>query len=214
MKIKNIVMSVVFVLGSGSILSAQTPEEIIEKMSTEMKRGETEGFQMDLYMKLPIVGTISSHNMVLGKKVKAVVSSSDNKTVSWQDEKTKWSYDEKTNEITITAREQAQTQTAEAENGADVQIFNSVTKGYDCQITEENADTWYIVCNKAKSNKVKDAPKKMDIAVAKATYLPVYLRTKKSVVSISIENYTLGVSEESVLFDKSEYPNAKIVDKR
>ena len=54
----------------------------------------------------------------------------------------------------------------------------------------------------------------MDLAVSKATYLPIYLRMKQSVVSVSIEKVSIGVSEKSVTFNPAEYPNAKIIDKR
>lgn len=44
--------------------------------------------------------------------------------------------------------------------------------------------------------------------------LPICLRAKASLFTYSIENYALGVSEESVTFDPSAYPGATIVDKR
>ena len=50
--------------------------------------------------------------------------------------------------------------------------------------------------------------------VSKATYLPICLRAKASLFTFSIENYALGVTEESVTFDPAAYPNANIIDKR
>ena len=60
----------------------------------------------------------------------------------------------------------------------------------------------------------KDDAKKIDLVVSKATYLPVSLKTKSLLFTVSIENYALGVSEESVTFDPAAYPDARIVDKR
>ena len=54
----------------------------------------------------------------------------------------------------------------------------------------------------------------MELSVSKATYLPICLRAKASLFTFSIENYALGVTEESVTFDPAAYPNANIIDKR
>ena len=208
---KCIVMAFAAMLFAGTTLSAQTPEEIIDRMSTEMDRGDTEGFAMDLNMKIPIVGTVSSHNMILGDKMKSVITSDDKSSIMWSDATTTWSYDEKTGEITI---ENKKPTTDEKKDDDNMSAFNNITDGYDLTLKKETSDAWYIVCKKSKSNKDKDDPKKMELTVSKATYLPISLRTKQSLITISIENYTLGVSEESVTFNPAEYPNATIVDKR
>lgn len=73
--------------------------------------------------------------------------------------------------------------------------FDRITEGYTLHLQKETADAWYILCKKARTNKDKDDPKKMELAVAKATYLPIYLRMKKSFITVSIENVTIGVSD-------------------
>ena len=65
-----------------------------------------------------------------------------------------------------------------------------------------------------KDNKDKDDPKRIDLAVSKATYLPVYMKTKAKGIKISMENFKLGVNETEVTFNPADYPNAKIIDER
>ena len=50
---KFIIMAFAAMLFAGTTLLAQTPEEIIDRMSTEMERGDTEGFAMYINMKYP-----------------------------------------------------------------------------------------------------------------------------------------------------------------
>ena len=90
MRIKYIVAALVAVLLCGAGLSAQTPEEIVKKMSAQMDRAETEGVVMDLNIKMPIIGMVNSHNLVLGDKMKTTVTSKDKKAIMWIDATTKW----------------------------------------------------------------------------------------------------------------------------
>ena len=210
MGIKNIVAALAAVLICGSGLYAQTPEEIVGKMSKQMERAETEGLVMDLNMKLPVIGSITSHNLIRGDKMKVTVSGKGKKAVMWSDGTTRWEYDEEAGEITV----QSQKQSDSKKENSEMKAFDSLTEGYDLILEKETADAWYILCKKSKSNKDKDDPAKMDLAVSKATYLPIYLRMKQSVVSVSIEKVSIGVSEKSVTFNPAEYPNAKIIDKR
>ena len=92
--------------------------------------------------------------------------------------------------------------------------FESLSYGYDLKLERETADAWYITCKKSRDNKKKDDPKKIDLAVSKATWLPIYIRVKQLGVSVSFDNVTLGVSEESVTFRESDYPGVPIIDKR
>lgn len=210
MGIKNIVAALAAVLICGSGLYAQTPEEIVGKMSKQMDRAETEGLVMDLNMKLPVIGSITSHNLIRGDKMKVTVSGKGKKAVMWSDGTTRWEYDEEAGEITV----QSQKQSDSKKENSEMKAFDSLTEGYDLILEKETADAWYILCKKSKSNKDKDDPAKIDLAVSKATYLPIYLRMKQSVVSVSIEKVSIGVSEKSVTFNPAEYPNAKIIDKR
>ncbi|MBR3074739.1 MAG: hypothetical protein IKH11_03155 [Bacteroidales bacterium] len=208
MRVKYLFAALAALFLSGSFLFAQTPEEIVERMIAEMDRGSAEGFSMDFNMKIPIVGTVCSHNMVLGDKMKTQITGKDKSSTSWSDATTKWTYDNRTGEITI------ENKASSSSDNSDTKAFDNIADGYKLTLKKETADAWYIVCNKLKSNKNKDDAKKMELTVSKATYLPICLRAKASLFTFSIENYALGVTEESVTFDSAAYPNATIVDKR
>lgn len=192
-------------------LYAQTPEEIVQKMDEQLARADAEGFTMDFSMKMPIVGTIKSHNMIRGHKMRMEILNAEVPTVTWTDETTKWDYDGKTGEITITNKEESSDSEKE---GSNLNTFNNITDGYDVILQKETEDAWYFLCKKSKTNKVKDDPKKMDLVVSKGTYLPLLLSAKQSVFTIGFENITIGVPEESVTFNPAEFPDAKIIDKR
>ncbi len=210
MNVKHVVMALAASLIAGTILSAQTPEEIVQKMSTEMQKGDTEGFAMDLSIKMPIIGTVTAHNLINEKKMRSTIVGMDKTTINWSDPTTKWEYDSSTEEVTITAKESPTTEN----NDTDYGIPDGIVKGYKLKLIKETPDAWYIVCKKARDNKDKDDPKKMELIVSKATYLPICISSKRSVISVRIENYTLGVPESSVTFDAAEFPSAKIIDNR
>ena len=204
-------MAVFAILLGATALQAQTPEEIIERMSEQLDRCEKEGYEMDMVLKIPIIGEFRTHNMILGDKLRMEMVKGDKKSMAWSDKDTQWDYDPEKKEITITKREAKKTTTEEK---SDLSTFDSITEGYDVSLKKEDADAWYIVCKKSKSNKDKDDPKQMDIAVSKSTYLPVYLKTKQSGITVSLENFVLGVSDESVTFNPADFPNTTIIDKR
>jgi hypothetical protein len=54
----------------------------------------------------------------------------------------------------------------------------------------------------------------MTVVVANGSYYPISLSTKMSGITITMRGISFGVTEKQVTFNKSEYPNAKIVDKR
>ena len=81
-------------------------------------------------------------------------------------------------------------------------------------MTDETDKAWYFECRKSKSNKDKDAPKTINLAVAKGTYYPVSLSTKAKGVTLSLRNISFGVSENKVTFNPKDYPDATVVDKR
>ncbi|MBQ9584163.1 MAG: hypothetical protein IJR25_07570 [Bacteroidales bacterium] len=209
MKSTKILAAILAMFICATTLGAQTAEEILQKMSEQLARADAEGFAMDLNMKLPIIGWVKTHSLMRGDKMRVEISGNDKTSVAWTDLVTQWEYNAQTNEITITKRD-----AAKKDDNSDLSTFGDIADGYDLSITKETADVWYILCKRSKGNKDKDAPKKMDLAVAKATYLPVYLKLKKSILEMSMENVTLGVSEASVTFNAAEFPTATIVDKR
>ena len=192
-------------------LNAQTPEEIVERMSTELAKGDSLGMTFDLVMTIPIIGTFSSTNSILGDKMKLVVSGKDNTNISWDDGTTNWDYDSAKNEVTITNSKPKENNDTSNDPG----LAASVSDGYDLSFDKKDDDNaWYIVCKKSRSNKSKDDPKRIDMAISKTTYLPIYTKTKAKGITISMENYVIGVTEEEVTFNPANYPTAKIIDER
>ena len=56
-------------------------------MMAQMDRGRIKGFSMDLNMKIPVLGTVHSHNSVLSDKLKTEVSSKEKSSIVWCDAK-------------------------------------------------------------------------------------------------------------------------------
>ena len=191
---------------------AQTAEEIITRMEAEMsKHDESEGTAMTMDMKIIFVGTISSRNYVLGDKMRIEAINDDGKNfVTWSDGKTEWVYDSEKNEIEIkNAKPKEKTETK-----GDTKLFQDITDGYEVKIDKETATEWHIRCKRSKSNPDKDAPKRMDLVVAKGTYWPVSLSTSVTAATVTMRDFSFGVTEEQVTFNPNEFPNATIVDKR
>jgi outer membrane lipoprotein-sorting protein len=190
---------------------AQTAEEIVSRMEAEMsKHDESEGFVMTMDVKIIIIGTISSRSYVLGDKMRIEASRDGNNFVTWSDGKTDWNYDSEKNEIEITnakPREKSETE-------GDTKLFKGITDGYDIKIDKETATEWHIRCKRSRSNPDKDAPKRMDLVVAKETYWPVSLSTSVTAASVTMRDISFGVTEKQVTFDAKQYPGATIVDKR
>ena len=127
--------------------------------------------------------------------------------ISWVDGDTEWTYNSKDNEIEIRKSE------GTGEEG-DMSMFIGITEGYDVSIDKETTQAWYLLCKKSKSNPDKDAPKKIDLVVAKRTYFPISLKTKVSNMTMTMRDISYGVTEKQVTFNPKDYPNATIMDKR
>lgn len=188
---------------------AQTPEEILNRMSEVWDTHEPEGLIMTVDTKFPVVGTISMKNYSLGNKTRSETTKMGIHIVVWDDGVTSYSYTEKTNKVKI---EDSVVEDA-SENG-DTELFTDVTEGYDLSIKKETADSWLILCQKSKSNPDKDAPKKVEITVAKGTFYPMSLKTKMEGISLTMRDISFGVKEDFVTFRMEDYPNAIVEDKR
>ena len=190
---------------------AQTAEEIVSRMDAEMsKHDESEGVAMTMDMKIIIIGTISSRSYILGDKMRIEADRDDNHFITWSDGKTDWTYDSEKNEVVITNAKPKE----KSETDSDTKMFSGITEGYDVKIDKETATEWHIRCKRSKSNPDKDAPKRMDLVVAKGTYWPVSLTTSLTAATVTMRDLSYGVSEAQVTFDPKEFPNATIVDKR
>ena len=200
--------SLVCFLGMAGVLVAQTPQEIISRMEAEMNKHDKEGLIMTVDAKVPILGTMTTKTYTLGTKARFEASMMGVDVVTWTDGQTTWTYDSKKNEVEI------RKQDGDTETEGDAEMFNGITEGYDVSINKETATTWNLLCKKSKSNKDKDAPKKMELVVAKGNYMPVSLKTKLSGIGITMRNISFGVTEKQVTFNANDYPGVTIVDKR
>ena len=201
-------LSIIFFVAMAAVAVAQTPQEIISRMETEMEKHEKEGIIMTVDAKISILGTVTTKTYSLGDKMRSEGKMMGIEIITWTDGNTEWSYNSKTNEVKISTQEES------SETEGDAEMFSDITDGYDVTIDKETDKAWYLLCKKSKSNKDKDDPKKIELAIAKKTYMPISLKTKMSGVTITMRDISFGVTEKQVTFDAKEYPNAKIVDKR
>lgn len=204
---KKVVISILAALLTASVLFAQTPEEIIARMNKETDRFNQEGFSMVMDMKLPILGTFSTKMSILGDKYKAMVEVRGEKAYTWSDGVTDWVYDASENELTIK-------KATPSEAKGSVTALHNVTEGYDVTLKKETPEAWHFLCTKSKTNTKKDDPKRMDMVVSKATYLPISHSTSMKGVTVTLHDFAIGVTEAEVAFDPSLCPNAKIIDER
>lgn len=188
---------------------AQTAQEILAKMEEVFNQHENEGVAMNVETKIPLAGTLKMKTYTLGDKSRFEFKVMGLGFVIWDDGITEYTYDSKNNEISID-----HSSGTSPEDGGDVDMFSGITDGYDVSIKKQTADAWYIQCKKSKDNPEKDAPKTMDVVVAKGTYHPISLSTKMSGTSLVMKDLVFGVSEKDVTFDLGKYPGAKVVDKR
>ena len=204
-------LAIISFIALATTAMAQTAEEIVSRMNAEIsKHNESEGFAITMDMKIILVGTISSRSYILGDKMRIEANKDGKDFVTWSDGKTEWSYDSETNEIEIkNAKPKEKT-----DKDSNTKMFKDVTEGYDVRIDKETATEWHIRCKRSKSNPDKDAPKRMDLVVAKGTYWPVSLTTSVTAASVTMRDISFGVTESQVTFNEKDYPGVKIVDKR
>ena len=204
-------LAIISFIALATTAMAQTAEEIVSRMNAEIsKHNESEGFAITMDMKIILVGTISSRSYVLGDKMRLEANKDGKDFVTWSDGKTEWSYDSETNEIEIKNAKPKE----KSDKDSNTKMFKDVTEGYDVRIDKETATEWHIRCKRSKSNPDKDAPKRMDLVVAKGTYWPVSLTTSVTAASVTMRDISFGVTEEQVTFNSKDYPGVTIVDKR
>jgi outer membrane lipoprotein-sorting protein len=189
---------------------AQTPEEIVDRMSEAMEQLGNTGLRMTMDIKIPILGTMSTVAWSLGDKMRMEAEAMGKKIITWMDNDTEWTYTAEDNTITIKNRD-AQKPSSEQEN---MKMLDSVTEGYDVFLKKETDTAWYLQCKKSKSNTNKDDPKTMDLVVAKGTYHPVSLSARVSGITVTMRDLDFNVTEKQVTFNKADYPGVTIVDKR
>lgn len=193
---------------------AQTPHEILEKMSQAMDHDKSAGMAMTMDMKIPILGTYSVRTYTLGDKMRMDVTVKGKKQVVWEDGDIAYSYDSSKNTITVSEFKAQGGGGESSEDDDGLGMALSVTKGYDVKLLRETDEYWAFRCNKRKDNTNKDAPKQIDLSVQKDSYFLREMKTSMRGVTVTMRDFVLGVKEEDVTFDINMYKDAKIVDKR
>lgn len=194
-------------------LSAQTAEEIVERMSAEMDKGETLGTYFVFAFKIPLLGTVESEVSARGDRMRIIISGmGKGGDICWKDGQTEWNYDSEKNRITITNQQPSTSSSTDAGNGLDQ--LGGLGEGYDVSIDKETADAWYITCKKSRTNTNKDDPRRMDLVISKNTYLPISIKSKLSGFTCTISHVRIGVSEDEVTFDPADFPDVPVVDER
>lgn len=206
---KRILLLIAAVLAFPLVLPAQNADEIISRMEAEMAKSDQMGMAITLDMKIPILGSTAARMHIRGQKSRTDVVFKDVKSSIWMDETTTWTYTPSDNEVVIESRK-----ASSSSNEENLEMLEGVTDGYEVKLEKETSTAWYFTCKKLKSNADKDDPKKMDIVVAKKTYLPISVSTKVKGITVAMKDAALGVSEADVTFDASKYPGVKITDKR
>ena len=158
----------------------------------------------------PHPGHVFDNDVHAGGKIQGVIDVKGNVTQIWSDGVTTWSHDAAKNELTITNATPSEDNKAES----NVKTLNGITEGYDVKMKKETDEAWYFICTKSKGNTKKDDPKKMDLVISKSTYLPLSTSIKEKGITITMRDFSIGVTEEEVTFDPSRYADATIIDKR
>lgn len=199
-----------FVLAAALSLCAfaQTPEEIVKRMEEVVNAHEKEGVIMDVDIKIPLLGTMTTRTYTLGVKTYMEASVKGEVVYSWSDQVTSWTYDSASKELTI------ENASSHSSSEGDAEMFTGVTEGYDLKLQKETPEAWFFKCKRSRNNPDKDAPKSFELAVCKDNYYPYSLTAKESGVTMTMRNISFGVSEEQVTFNQADYPDAKVIDKR
>lgn len=189
---------------------AQTPVEILAKMSEAMDEKENGGMAMTMDMKIPIMGTMSMRMYTLGKKSKMETTLKGHLVTMWDDGEIIRTYNGEDNRITM----EDSTPGGDSEADENLGLAKSVTEGYDVKLVKETADAWYFACKKQKTNKEKDDPKNIELSVWKDSYCLREMNTSMKGVKLTLRDVTYNITEDDVTFDESRFPDAEVVDKR
>lgn len=201
--------SLLLLLTWAVIALAQTPLEIISRMEEEMQSHSGEGLAMIVDTKIPVLGTTSVKTYTFGNKLRMDAELMGIQIITWSDETTSWEYNSKKKEVIIT------NEISKDDEGGDVEMFMGIAEGYDVSISKETDKEWHLLCKKNKSNTEPDAPKKMELVIAKGTYHPISLKASISGITMTMRDIVYGVDESQVTFNLENLPaETTVVDKR
>jgi len=187
----------------------QTASEIVSRMDAALADLSKTGIAMTVETKIPILGQVVAKTWQLQDKMKMETEMMGKAMVTYSDGVTLKVYSADTNELAI-----ADLGSSSGNSTGDAELFSNILDGYDVSIQSETAGSWVIECKKSKSNKNKEAPKKMEVTIKKETYHPLKLKTKMSGIGITMNIDRFGVSEKEVSFDEADHPGVTIIDKR
>lgn len=207
---KKLILFIIAIVSFSSFSNAQTAQEIISRMEAVFEKNESGGLIMTLETKIPLMGETIAKTYSLGDKMRMETTMMGITVISWSDNETTWAYVPDANELEISKIDLEEAE----EEGDDSDLFIGIGEGYNASISKETSEAWHLQCVKSKSNKDKDAPKKMELVVAKSTYMPISLSTKMMGCTIIMRDVSFGVSEKDVTFNIDDYPGVKIVDNR
>ena len=190
---------------------AQPPEEILARMEEGLNKHDNSRIAMTIDIKFPILGTISTRTYMIGDKMRTDATMMGAKIITWSDGTTQWAYNDQENTLEIKNDNKKKT---DSKKDGDVEMFEGISDGYDVSIKKETADEWYILCRKSRNNTDKDAPKTMDVVVAKSDYHPVSLSAKMAGMTMTMREISFDVTEQQVTFRREDYPGATVIDKR
>lgn len=218
---KRIVCLLVALVGTLS-LAAQTPQEILTRMETEMSAHESDGVFMALDAKVPVMGTLRSKSWMRGEKARMEMTMMGTTVINWYDETTEWEYNSKSNEVTISPLEKKiksqdknpQSDQQPQEGSGELSMLGGLSEGYDLAVTAETETHWVITGKRLKTNDAKKSPKSFELTVSKKTYLPETFTAKISGVKMTMHDIRFGISEAQVTFNPADYPDATVIDKR
>ena len=208
---KRIILTAAIIIAAAFTVKAQSISEICARMSEELAKGETMGQAFDMVMKIPIIGKVGGRTWINGDNFRMEVIGKDDADITWRTPDTEWNYNPKENTVTIKKVEKSNDQNKD--NGQ-TQNFEGLDQDYDLKIVKEDDTAWYMTGKKSKTNTTKDDPKNIQLAISKATYLPLYYTAKQKGITISMENFLVGVTPEEVVFNPDNYPGVKIIDQR
>ena len=194
---------------------AQTGLEIVNRMNERINARKATGISLNVDVKVPIVGVITTKTTVLGDRRCIRMNVKGQDIINYNDGETNWLYMAEANSVIIS--NDTLTQAIQANRGQgsmDMDIFGDITEGYDISIKSENLVKWELLCKRKKSKDDDDSPKKITIEVRKESYDPISLTTKIMGITCTMNDFKFGVTEKDVTFNESDFPGVKIVDNR
>lgn len=203
------IFTFIIAIAAAAAAFAQTPQEIVARMEKEIGKHGNEGVYMEMEMKIPVLGTMKAKAWMLREKSHIEARALGQDISTWNDADTQWEYDIRRKTVTIRQRDLSKRE--ETDNR---EMFEGITRGYDITLVKEMPGEWHLRCMKSKSNKKKEAPKKMELVIAKGSFHPISLTARISGINVTMHDISFNVTEKDVTFDLSMFPETEIIDLR